>query len=218
MTAITTNTAEIPDTVSGYVYERFKLLDSLPQNMTKAILGAWETWKLENPRAVYREACKQCGGNSGFDCWEKVTDDEGVETLHHFFAFCPACRKQREGHLYLTPRQWKERGVLVMPVGYKGGKLQFEADNGLRTVPEHNPHVLKSLKGLKLHMNRRTGYDRDLGRFQSTRPCGARRITEQTVSELVPVVKPCTRRCRRRAIRYASAGDGMRLVEKLKTI
>ena len=163
VTAITTNTAEIPDTVSGYVYERFKLLDSLPQNMTKAILGAWETWKLENPRAVYREACKQCGGNSGFDCWEKVTDDEGVETLHHFFAFCPACRKRREGHLYLTPRQWKERGVLVMPVGYKGGKLQFEADNGLRTVPEHNPHVLKSLKGLKLHMNRRTGYDRDLG-------------------------------------------------------
>ena len=81
----------------------------------------------------------------------------------YFFAFCPACRKQREGHLYLTPRQWKERGVLVMPVGYKGGKLQFEADNGLRTVPEHNPHVLKSLKGLKLHMNRRTGYDRDLG-------------------------------------------------------
>ena len=163
VTAITTNTAEIPDTVSGYVYERFQLLDSLPQNMTKAILGAWETWKLENPRAVYRETCKQCGGNSGFDCWEKVTDDEGVETLHHFFAFCPACRKQREGHLYLTPRQWKERGVLVMPVGYKGGKLQFEADNGLRTVPEHNPHVLKSLKGLKLHMNRRTGYDRDLG-------------------------------------------------------
>ena len=50
-----------------------------------------------------------------------------------------------------------------MPVGYKGGKLQFEADNGLRTVPEHNPYVLKSLKGLKLHMNRRTGYDRDLG-------------------------------------------------------
>ena len=86
-----------------------------------------------------------------------------METLHHFFAFCPACRKQREGHLYLTPRQWKERGVLVMPVGYKGGKLQFEADNGLRTVPEHNPYVLKSLKGLKLHMNRRTGYDRDLG-------------------------------------------------------
>ena len=163
VTAITTNTAEIPDTVSGYVNERFKLLDSLPQNMTKAILGAWETWKLENPRAVYREACKQCGGNSGFDCWEKVTDDEGVETLHHFFAFCPACRKQREGHLYLAPRKWKERGVLVMPVGYKGGKLQFEADNGLRTVPEHNPHVLKSLKGLKLHMNRRTGYDRDLG-------------------------------------------------------
>ena len=30
--------------------------------------------------------------------------------------------------------------------------------------------------------------------------------------------KPCTRRCRRRAIRYASAGDGMRLVERLKTI
>ena len=25
--------------------------------------------------------------------------------------------------------------------------------------------------------------------FQSTRPCGARRITEQTVSELVPVVQ-----------------------------
>ena len=35
VTAITTNTAEIPDTVSGYVYERFKLLDSLPQELCK---------------------------------------------------------------------------------------------------------------------------------------------------------------------------------------
>ena len=55
---------------------------------------------------------------------------------------------------------------------------------------------------------RRAGKARNpLDTFQSTRPCGARRITEQTVSELVPVVKPCTRRCRRGAIR-----------ERLKTI
>lgn len=163
VTAITTNTKEIPDTVSGYVYERFKSLDNLPQNLTKTILGAWETWKMENPRAVYREQCQICGGNGGFDCWERLESEEG-EKIHHFFGFCPSCQQRREGYLYLTPGQWAKRGVLVMPVGYTGGKIQFEVDNGLRNVPERTPCIEKSLKGLKLRMNHRMGYSREYGR------------------------------------------------------
>lgn len=159
------NTEHIPDSVMGYVYEKFKNLDTLPLNLTKAILGAWETWQMENPRSVYRETCPTCGGLGGFDCWALTEGGEDApRRAGHFFAFCPSCSsRRREGLLYLTPRQWEARGVLVMPPGYPGGVLQFEADNGMRDAPEHDAAVVRSLRNLKLTMNHRTGYGRDYG-------------------------------------------------------
>ena len=149
-------TGQVPDSLMGYIFEIFQRQDSMPQNLSKAILGAWETWQMENPRAVYRESCRTCGGEGGFDCWQP----DG-EKVRHFFAFCPACQRHREGHLYLTPKQWKARGVLVMPVGYPGGKLAFETENGIREAVEEFNYIEKSRHGLHMTMNRRTGYARD---------------------------------------------------------
>ena len=98
---------EIPDGVRDYVINRFKQLDTMPANLVKAFRGAWETYQLENPASIYREACQTCSGNGGWEAWEP--DEDGG--MHHFFA------------------PW--RGCLVMPSGYKGGRLQFEADHGL---------------------------------------------------------------------------------------
>lgn len=154
--ALVDNLRDIPDDLSGYIYRKFQDLDSLPQNLTKACRGFWETWKMENPRSVYREQCQTCRGSGGFEAYEKLSDG----TVHHFFAMCPQCAAKKEGFRYLTPSQWETRGVLCMPPGYPGGKLQFEYDYGITEKPEDSPKSYRNMRALKLLMNHRTGYDR----------------------------------------------------------
>lgn len=118
---------EIPDGVRDYVISRFKQLDTMPANLVKAFRGAWETYQLENPASIYREACQTCSGNGGWEAWEP--DEDG--SMHHFFAPCPKCGPRKGGRVYPHPSALLQRGCLVMPSGYKGGRLQFEADHGL---------------------------------------------------------------------------------------
>lgn len=157
---ITEKIAPVPDRVAPEILKKLQELDNMPSNLGKAIMGAWETWQMENPRAMYKETCATCGGQGGFDAYRQFPDGK----YHHFFAFCPTCATRRQGYHYLTQRQWRELGVLCMPPGYPGGKLQFEYDNGLAEIPPVEPATsFRSMKALKLLMNRRTGYDRSYG-------------------------------------------------------
>lgn len=153
---ITERIASVPDNVAADIRRKLEELDSMPSNLGKAIIGAWETWQMENSRAVYRETCPVCDGGKGFEAYEKLEDG----TVHHFFAPCPNCSIRRKGFRYLTPKQWKTQGVLCMPPGYPGGKLQFEYDYGITEKPEDSPKSYRNMRALKLLMNHRTGYDR----------------------------------------------------------
>lgn len=130
VTAITERIEKVPDQAAADIRKKLQELDNMPSNLGKAIMGAWETWQMENPRAVYREACPLCDGQGGFDIY-KLLDGK----RRHFFAYCPACSTRREGYRYLTPKQWGELGVLCMPPRYPGGKLQYEYDHGITTPP-----------------------------------------------------------------------------------
>lgn len=157
---ITERIAPVPDRVATEILKKLQDLDSMPSNLGKAIMDVWETWKLENPRAMYKEACPMCGGYGGFEAYERPADGK----IHHFFAFCPHCAQRREGFRYLTPKQWEALGVLCMPPDYEGGKLQFEYDYELVPKPAGGDgKIFRDLKALKLRMNRRTGYDRGYG-------------------------------------------------------
>lgn len=118
---------EIPDGIRDYIVSRFKQLDNMPANLIKAFIGAWNTYQMENPNMMLRETCPVCGGNGGWEAWKP--GDDGIP--QHFFAFCPKCGPKKADRVWPHARALQQKGCLVMPSGYQGGRLKFEADHGL---------------------------------------------------------------------------------------
>lgn len=145
--ALSANVKEIPDRIAEYIYDRICQQDNLPQNLTRAFRGAWETYRMENPNAVYRETCPSCGGTGGWDAWEP--DGKG---WHHFFAVCPACGPKKEGRVWRDPRQLRSRGCLVRPTSV--GMIDFMRSNNL--TPPGDGSIARSFREVRAKMGVRS--------------------------------------------------------------
>lgn len=116
----------VPDEAVPYIVNQIADEERMPQNVGRAILRAWESWQTNNPGRMVHIHCDVCGGDGFFWCWKQ---DEKTGKYQHFLSPCPACRKAD----YPLPsmRELRERGVVVMPVGYAGGPVQFDRDSEL---------------------------------------------------------------------------------------
>lgn len=119
-------TSHIPDEAVGYIVGQIADEERMPQNMGRAILRAWESWQANNPGRMVHVRCHVCGDEGFFWCWKQ---DEETGKYRHFLSPCPACRKAE----YPLPsmQELRDSGIVVMPVDYAGGPVQFDRDSGL---------------------------------------------------------------------------------------
>lgn len=134
------NVSDLPDECAGYIFQRVKDLDSLPQNLSKFFYSCWEQWKAENPNAIYREACQTCGGTGGWYYLKRIQEIGGETRMHDFFSPCPSCTwipprlREKIRPSCKTPRDLKAEGCIVMPHGYEGGVAKFIEDSARMTA------------------------------------------------------------------------------------
>lgn len=116
----------VPDEAVPYIVNQIADEEKMPQNVGRAILRAWESWQVNNPGKMVHINCDVCGNEGFFWCWKQ---DEKTGKYQHFLSPCPSCRKSD----YPLPsmRDLRERGIVVMPVGYTGGPVQFDRDSEL---------------------------------------------------------------------------------------
>lgn len=131
-TVIWLRVKHIPDEACAWIAAKLCDEDRLPQNMGRAVAQAWDAWLLAHPeRAARRQACPDCV-NGWLDCWS-----ERGGQWRHWMAPCPHCRS-RDG-LAETRRQLAERGVVVMPAGYRGGPVMFDREHGFGVLWREPP-------------------------------------------------------------------------------
>lgn len=118
--------SHIPDEAVPYIVGQIADEERMPQNMGRAILRAWESWQANNPGRMVHINCEICGNEGFFWCWQQ---DVKTGKYQHFLSPCPACRKAE--HALPSMRELRDRGIVVMPVGYAGGPVQFDRDSGL---------------------------------------------------------------------------------------
>ena len=150
-----TRLADIPDEHASGIRENIEQLDSLPQNLGKAILGAWETYKMEHGIRQQRRYCPTCQNDGGWMTIRRTPD--GPLAYRYAFAPCPACGVPISEQPLLSRKQLEESGAIIVPPNYPGGWLKFLADKGFKPpmdaerFKEHLPLDKQELLGLVKH-------------------------------------------------------------------
>lgn len=94
--------------------------EKIPANLGAAVCNLHTRWLETNPdEARKHKPCSTCHGNLWLDVWR-----QNGNSWRHGVSRCPACHGGPPVH------ELERDGVVVMPVGYKGGALLFDRDHG----------------------------------------------------------------------------------------
>lgn len=116
----------IPDEAVNFIVEQICDLESMPRNMTVAWKNYWSNWKTANPSKIVRQDCQLCRNTGARDCWARPED--GGPWVH-FMTPCPACQSN-DTRMPMPLAELEAKGAIIMPVGYRGGPVGFDRDNG----------------------------------------------------------------------------------------
>ena len=121
--AIRSRAISIPDEAVPWIVAKICDEAMIPQNLGRAFAQGWEAWQVEHPQRVIKFQCR-AGCDHGFlNCfWHNGT------RWTHCVSPCPEC----QGNKGPVPsrRELEERGIVVMPDGFKGGAFAFDRQNG----------------------------------------------------------------------------------------
>lgn len=157
---------DVPDEHARGIRERIEELDTMPQNLGKAILGAWETYKMEHGVRKERGYCPTCQNDGG---WQTVRQDKDGKVVVAF-APCPSCSQSVLPEVrLLNRRELEASGALVVPPHYPGGWRKFLADKHITAgfSPDYLSRMPAEIRESCRRIADRAGYDHG---FDDTQP------------------------------------------------
>lgn len=153
------NVQNVPDVCAKYIARKMSDLDSMPQNLSKFFWTCWESWKLDNPDQLTREACPECGGTGGVAYFRCFPKPNGKSKWIECFSPCPQCTwipqrlKEKVRPFCYTKRELEEKArrdstYVLLPEEYKGNTALFRLQMQIDPLPP-NPYFPSWLEGFR---------------------------------------------------------------------